>query len=115
MKQVVKTCMASGLGLALTILLPFSVARAEMEVLQSTVPELAVGSKLADNQQVKLPEGATLRVLITSSGTTKTLKGPYNGTIEAYEEKRSWWDRLTGRGNHEDPPIGATRGLRQPQ
>jgi hypothetical protein len=114
MKKVTKTGVASVLGLIGAVMLPFAAAHAESEVLQSSVPQIAVGSKLGDNAQVKIPEGGSVRVLIVKSGTTKTLKGPYEGTVEAYEEKRSWMDRLLGRGQDQDPPIGATRGLRAP-
>ena len=115
MKRTIKACLAGALGLAGAIALPPGAARADSEVLQSSVPQIAVGTKLGDNAQVDIPEGATLRVLIVTSGTTKTLKGPYQGTVESYEEKRSWMDRLLGRGQDQDPPIGATRGLRPPK
>jgi hypothetical protein len=49
---------------------------------------------------------------VLSSRTTKTLKGPYEGTIGDYKEDRSWWERITGRSNDSDAPIGATRGFK---
>jgi hypothetical protein len=101
---------ASALALVGAVALPSAAAWATSEVLQSSVPQIAVGAKLEDNAEISIPEGGTVRVL--SSGTTKTLKGPYQGTIESYQEKRSWMDRLLGRGQDQDPPIGATRGLR---
>lgn len=115
MKLVIKACTACALGLAVAVALPFGAAWAESEVLQSSVPQLAVGTKLGDNARVDIPDGGSLRVLIVTSGTTKTLKGPYQGTVESYEEKRSWMDRLLGRDQDQDPPIGATRGLRPPK
>ena len=71
--------------------------------------------KLADEARIKVPDGASIRVLILSSGSTKTLKGPYEGTVAAYKDDRSWWERITGRDKDSDAPIGATRGMRPPQ
>ncbi len=113
MKHVIPPRAAFAFGLAAAVLLPVSAAQAESEVLESSVPGLSTGTKLDDNARVKMPDGATLRVLVLSSGSTKTLKGPYEGTIEAYKEDRSWWERITGRDKDSDAPIGATRGLRQ--
>jgi hypothetical protein len=105
----------AGVAIALAVLLAPAIAMAETEVLESSAPGLAVGDKLADNARVKVPDGASIRVLIQSSGTTKTLKGPYEGTIGAYKDDRSWWERITGRKKDDDAPIGATRGMRLPQ
>ena len=113
MKQVMKTCAASAMGLVFAIFAPIAATAAETEVLQSSVPGIAVGTKLQDSAQVKIPQGATLRILVVSTGTTKTLHGPYEGAIGAYEDKKSWWDRFMGKGKDEDAPVGATRGLRQ--
>lgn len=84
-------------------------------MLESNAPEIAAGAKLSDDARVKVPDGTSIRVLILSSGSTKTLKGPYEGTVGAYKDDRSWWERITGRKKEEDAPIGATRGLRPPQ
>ena len=112
MKQVTMIRTIAGLGFALTAALPLACAQAASEVLESSVPGLAAGAKLEDNARVTMPDGSSLRVLVVSSGSTKTLKGPYEGTIEAYKEDRSWWERVTGKGKDTDAPIGATRGLR---
>ncbi|MGB0086705.1 MAG: hypothetical protein WBP94_15210 [Rhodomicrobiaceae bacterium] len=112
MKQIIDA-RAAVLGLALAIAVPFSSASAETQVLESSVPEIAVGSTLKDHARVNIPDGGTVRVLIVSTGATKTLKGPYEGTIETYKDDRSWWERLMGRHKDTDAPIGATRGLRQ--
>jgi hypothetical protein len=107
------TINAAAMVLGLTCALGLAPARAEVEVLESSVPEITVGTKLDDKAAVKVPEGATLRVLVLSSGTTKTIKGPYQGTIEGYQGKKSsWWERLTGGDHDKDVPVGATRGLR---
>jgi hypothetical protein len=101
------------IGLALALSAVGGPAWAEVEVLESSVPGMAVGSKFADETRLKLPDGAALRVLVLTSGTTKTLTGPYEGTVGAYKEDRSWWERMTGREKEGDAPIGATRGIRK--
>ena len=68
MKLVIKACVACALGLAGAVAPPLGAARAETEVLQSSASRLAVGTKLADNARVEVPEGSTLRVLIVTSG-----------------------------------------------
>jgi hypothetical protein len=108
-------CAAGLLGLAMTVFLAPAVALAEIEVLESSVPDMAVGSKFGDDTRLKLPDGASLRVLVLSSGTTKTLKGPYEGTVGAYKDDRGWWERVTGRNKDDDAPIGATRGFKPAQ
>lgn len=102
-------------SIALAVLLVPAAALAEIEVLESSAPEIAAGAKLADEARVKVPDGASIRVLILSSGSTKTLKGPYEGTVGAYKDDRSWWERITGRDKDSDAPIGATRGMRPQQ
>jgi hypothetical protein len=90
-------------------------ARAEMLVLESDVSDLPVGAKFADGKTILIPGDKTLRVLVVTSGSTKTLKGPYEGTVGAYTEKRSWWERLVGKGKDGDAPVGAVRGMRAPE
>lgn len=115
MKQVTKRRAPGLLGMALAVFLAPTAALAESEVLESTAPQIAAGTKLADDARVKVPDGASIRVLILSSGTTKTLKGPYTGTVGGYKDDRSWWNRITGRNKDDDAPVGATRSMRPPQ
>ena len=114
MNQLTRLRAPGLLGIALAIFLAPAAALAEIEVLESSAPEIAAGAKLADEARVNVPEGASIRVLILSSGSTKTLKGPYEGTVAAYKDDRSWWERITGRDKDTDAPIGATRGMRPP-
>ena len=115
MNQVTRLRAPLLLSIALAVLLAPAAALAEIEVLESSAPEIAAGAKLADEARVKVPDGASIRVLILSSGSTKTLKGPYEGTVGAYKDDRSWWERITGRDKDSDAPIGATRGMRPQQ
>jgi hypothetical protein len=104
----------AALGLILAATIPLSSAFAETQVLESSVPDIGVGTTFKDNQRIKIPDGGTVRVLIVSTGATKTLKGPYEGAVETYKDDRSWWERLMGRKKDNDAPVGATRGMRPP-
>jgi hypothetical protein len=101
-------------GLALAFLLAASPVWADMEVMESNVPDLKVGTTLKDDATLKLPEKTTVRLLL-ASGATKTLKGPYEGTAADYEESKSWWEKLVGPAEDEAPPTGITRGLKKPE
>lgn len=102
--------------LALSICAIASVpVRADTLVLESDVADLPVGAKFADGRTIIIPDDKTLRVLVETSGSTKTIKGPYQGTVGAYTEKRSWWERLVGKGKDGDAPVGAVRGMRAPE
>ena len=113
MKQVM-TVRAGLMGIALAVFLAPAAAQAEIEVLESSSPGIAAGTKLSDEAPVNVPQGASIRVLILSSGSTKTVKGPYQGTVGDYKDNRNWWERITGREKDSDAPIGATRGMRPP-
>jgi hypothetical protein len=112
MKRVANPWAGAVLAVLLTVLLPAGQARAESEILESDVQALPVGTKLADDARVVIPENKKLRVLLVASGNTRTLKGPYEGTVGDYKEDLSWWERITGRNKEPDAPIGATRGLK---
>jgi hypothetical protein len=104
-------------GLTVALLLAAQPARADTEILDSTVPALKIGAVLKDDTRITIPDGATVRVMVTSeSGViTKTLKGPYEGRVADYKEERSWWERLTGKTKDPEPSMGTTRGLKAPQ
>jgi hypothetical protein len=99
-------------GLALAGISFCSPALADVEIMASSIPEYAPGAVLKDDTRLKLPEGATLRVLMTDSGTTKTMYGPYEGTAAAYRERRSWWERLFGTPGGKEPVLGGTRRVK---
>lgn len=87
-------------------------AKAEMEVLESSVSGIQTGSKLPDDAMLKLPENATLRLQL-ADGNTMTLQGPYEGTAGDYKpQKAGWWQRLFGGDKDKsNSTIGASRGL----
>lgn len=62
-------------------LLVSQTALAEFVVLSSTEKSIAVGSVIADDQKIALPDRKTLMV-IDKAGRTIALNGPHNGPIE---------------------------------
>jgi hypothetical protein len=114
MNQIIRLSIAATLTLAAFAIMPIPAAHAENEVLESDLESFPVGTKIDDETRIVMPDNSKVRVLILSTGTTKTLQGPYEGTIPNYKEERTWWERITGRGKQTDAPIGATRGLVRP-
>ena len=113
MKRIKTGCVAAALSLILAAMPINGSVRAQSQVLESDVPEFPVGTEIADEAAVNIPDGKTLRVLVESAGETKTLKGPYEGKIADYTEKElTWWERITGQSKDPNAPIGATRGLK---
>jgi hypothetical protein len=115
MRQIIKSGAVSLIACGLAIFLIAQPALAEMEVLESSTPGVSVGDKLADHAELDLPKDAKLRLLLTTTGETKTLKGPYKGKAADYKEKRDWWKRLFGKKKDPEPPMGAVRGYVAPE
>lgn len=61
-------------------LLALGVARADMVVLQSSVPEWAPGQVIASGAPVRLPAGAALS-LMSQSGEIRAISGPLDGPL----------------------------------
>lgn len=92
-------------------------AWAEMEVTESTVPGIATGNKIPDGARLSLPKGTMLRLLVfTQQGNlTKTLKGPFEGTVGEYEKKKpGWWNRLFGAKDDPEQPMAAMKSSQEP-
>jgi hypothetical protein len=115
MKQIANLWTARIFACAALLAVSAVLAAAENEVLESNVADYPVGTKIEDEARIVMPEDSNMRVLIVTTGSTKTLQGPYEGTIPNYKDERSWWERITGRGKDSDAPIGATRGLLPPK
>jgi len=77
-------------------------------------PTLKEGQTLPDDYEFELSEGAEILLLQTPSGESFYIRGPFKGTLEAYNEDCNSWlafaysycaseagDRL---------PVGGTRG-----
>jgi hypothetical protein len=106
---------AAAVSAALLLPVVATSALAEIEVLESTAPGVKVRSKLADNTQFKLPDGTEVRILVRAangSTSTKTIKGPYEGTVADYREKSSFWQWLVGPAKDNSPPVAGVRSAR---
>ena len=55
-------------------------ARAELIVLQSSVPAIKVGQTLADSLAIEIPAGSSA-VFVLPNGATRTVAGPFKGTV----------------------------------
>ncbi len=115
MKQITNRLTAQIFACAALLAASAIPAMADSEVLESDVTEYPVGTKIDDETRINMPDDSKMRVLIVTTGSTKTLQGPYEGTVPNYKEERSWWERITGRSKDSDAPIGATRGLLPPK
>lgn len=102
-------CLAAAAGLFVPV--PVVMAADENEVLASDIPAYPPGALISNDTRIIMPDETSLRILITTSGSTKTLQGPYEGTIPDYREERTWWERITGRSKETDAPIGGVRGM----
>lgn len=71
---------AALLATAALIVSATGAAQAQVIVLQSTVAKFKPGTTLAKSTRVVIPAGGTMLVVL-SSGATRTVPGPYNGTV----------------------------------
>lgn len=55
-------------------------ARAQVYVIESSVPDIKVGAQLAMADSLSIPAGAAIRAVLPS-GKTQTVKGPYSGPV----------------------------------
>ena len=51
-------------------------ASAEMQILESNMPHFQVGTRIADSDDLQLPPGGQVKVLILPANETKVFKGP---------------------------------------
>jgi len=101
-------------ALALSAILLSCPARAEVEVMYSTVAELKAGTKLPDEATLEVGEGQVLRLM--KSGTTYEISGPYHGTLGQYTKGCSGLQIMSGTCGEEPADErgatpGATRGI----
>jgi hypothetical protein len=86
---------------------------ADLEVMDSSVPGIERGAILADDAVLKVPAGAKLELLKKPANTTHTVKGPHEGTLEAYLNPCPWWRAVLGQCKPDDSEIGkgGTKGI----
>jgi hypothetical protein len=103
------------LGLVALLLAP--PARADVHVIESTVPAIAAGRQLADHDTIALPAGTHVRVVLPS-GKTQTVKGPFTGKVgdlakgqPRNEGVLAWLKGLLDTGGATETTAGATRSI----
>ena len=106
---------AATLFAALLLVAAAAPALADIEVLSSDVPGLAVGTRLPDGTVLSVPAGRSLRLLGPDGSTTYLVVGPYDGKLEDYQRRLpcSWWQKLIRSDCPDDSPsagVGGTRG-----
>jgi len=101
-------------ALALSAVLLSCPARAEVEVMSSTVVGLNAGTRLPDDATLEVGEGQVLRLM--RSGTTYEISGPYHGTLDQYTKGCSGSEIMSGTcggqpAEDRGATPGATRGI----
>lgn len=96
-------------------------AQGQIYVLESTAPNVKAGSAFAMDDRVTVPAGASVRV-VTPSGKTQTIKGPYSGKAadltagqKANDGVIAWIKNLVQTGGSHEKTPGATRSMRAPE
>lgn len=84
-----------GFAISFAILIALTVAPsswAEMQILESNVPDFRVGERIPDIEQLPLPAGGRVKVLVYPANETKVFRGaaernpkdiPFGGTRRA--------------------------------
>jgi hypothetical protein len=103
--------------LGLVALLVASPARADLHVIESTVPAITAGRQLSDHDTITLPAGTHIRVVLPS-GKTQTVKGPFTGTVADLSKGQprnegvlAWLKGLLDTGGATETTAGATRSI----
>jgi len=98
-------------------------ALADLRVIDSNMPGVAIDTAFPDNAVFDVPAGRKLKFLKTPANSTHEIAGPYKGTLDAYTPACSWVDWAMGKcsrstdqtgGTRSAPVPGATRGLMKP-
>jgi hypothetical protein len=76
------------LVIAAGFMLSVSAAHSEVRILQSQVPAISSGMVLQDDVVLHVPANKTVKVLLTPSNATKTIAGPFDGTVNDYGPSR---------------------------
>ena len=90
----------------------------QIYVLESTATGVKAGTAYAMGDRIAVPAGASVRV-VTPSGKTLTIKGPYTGTgaelaqgQKANDGVIAWIKNLVQTGGSNEKTPGATRSMR---
>src|SRR5262245_10764161 len=93
-------------------------AQADLYVLESTVPGIKAGARLADTEKLIIPAEKHMRAVMPS-GKTDTFRGPYNGTVADLVKEHtqraqsqgvhSWLRSMLETGGASEATPGASR------
>jgi hypothetical protein len=92
-------------------------AAADIYVMDSSVPGMRAGARLADNETLTLPAGGHIRAVLPS-GKTQTIRGPFSGKVadltKGMESNESLMDpvrKIMETGGSRETTTGGTRGV----
>lgn len=109
------------LGLAVALAVTCAVSSptlADIYVMESSAASIKVGIRIADSEQISIPAGSQVRVILPS-GKTQTIKGPYSGSVaDLVKGERpnpgvmAWIKGILQTGGATEATPGATRSIR---
>jgi hypothetical protein len=92
-------------------------ARADLYVIESTVPNIKARSRLLNDDNINIPAGGSIRAVL-ASGKTQTIKGPYSGSVgdldkgvARNEGVLGWLRNILLTGGSTEATPGATRSI----
>jgi hypothetical protein len=110
-----------GLAAAAAVLvLDAPAARADLYVIESTVPSIKPRTRLLGDQQISIPAGGSIRAVLPD-GRTQTIKGPYSGPVSDLDKNVArnegvlgWLRNILQTGGATEATPGATRSIGRP-
>jgi hypothetical protein len=92
-------------------------AAADIYVMESSVPGMRAGARLADNETLTLPAGGHIRAVLPS-GKTQTIRGPFSGKVadltKGMQSNESLMDpvrKILETGGSRETSTGGTRSV----
>ena len=105
------------LAAAVAMLAGITCAAADIYVMESSVPGMRAGARLADNETLTLPAGGHIRAVLPS-GKTQTIRGPFNGKVsdlsKGVASNESLMDpvrKILETGGSRETSTGGTRSV----
>ena len=102
---------------AVAMLAGITCAAADIYVMESSVPGMRAGARLADNEILTLPAGGHIRAVLPS-GKTQTIRGPFNGKVsdlsKGVASNESLMDpvrKILETGGSRETSTGGTRSV----
>jgi hypothetical protein len=95
--------------IAISFLHPVAVLAADVVVLESSAPEIAVGAVVAEDRSVTIPAGRSVTVIMPD-GETRIVQGFYQGPLGAARGRATdAASALTGARGGDTRVLGAVR------